>query len=146
MPVPNLFALATSELTQDAMLAWLLAWAAPFNAEVDAVLHATGRRLVDALFATHGEAPDADATIDIRRQELNVSPDVGQRGDGHRRPLARARTPVAQGQVSAMLASTRGRPRSRLRRSARPRQLAGGGEAGSGAGFGTGGDRGRLTP
>ncbi len=71
MPAPNIFALATSELTQDAMLSWLLAWADPSNAEVDAVLHATGRRFVDALFATHGrEAPKAK--ICIRRQEMHT--------------------------------------------------------------------------
>ncbi|MCR9165149.1 MAG: PD-(D/E)XK nuclease family protein [Nannocystaceae bacterium] len=72
MPAPNIFEIATSELSQDAMLAWLLAWADPSNAEVDAALHQTGRRFLDALFATHGSEPAPRGSIDVKRQTLNI--------------------------------------------------------------------------
>lgn len=71
MSSPNIFAYAPSELSQDAVLAWLLAWGDPSNAQVDPVLHATGRRFIEALFATHDSvAPNAE--IDIRLQELHT--------------------------------------------------------------------------
>lgn len=51
---PNLFSYATKELSQDAMICWLIAWAdsrAPAGPE-DEPLRQLGRAFVDALFAT----------------------------------------------------------------------------------------------
>ncbi len=39
MEKPNLFSYATSELSQDAFIAWLLAWASPEYQTVDKELH-----------------------------------------------------------------------------------------------------------
>ena len=48
---PNLFNYATSELSQDAFLLWLLEWANPSNSEYDPELHLTSkvflRRIID---------------------------------------------------------------------------------------------------
>jgi hypothetical protein len=43
---PNLFTFGGSELSQDAVIAWLLTWADPPYKEVDAELHATGVALL----------------------------------------------------------------------------------------------------
>ena len=40
--IPNIFSYATSELSQDAMIAWLLQWASPEYGEADPDLHRTG--------------------------------------------------------------------------------------------------------
>jgi hypothetical protein len=69
MPRPNLFAFATSELSQDAAIAWLLSWADPAHARVAPVLHAAGSDLLAAIFAKHGlAAPEASATVVAERQ------------------------------------------------------------------------------
>lgn len=57
MPKPNLFTYATSELSQDAFLAWLLAWADQEHADADAELHRLGQSLAVALFAAAGVTP-----------------------------------------------------------------------------------------
>jgi hypothetical protein len=46
---PSLFGLATSELSQDAFLGWLLALADPRFAQADEQLHRAGRRFLDQL-------------------------------------------------------------------------------------------------
>lgn len=43
--LPNLFDIATSELSQDAFITWLLRWASPEFAQADAALH--DRAVVD---------------------------------------------------------------------------------------------------
>lgn len=43
---PNIFSYATSELSQDAMFAWLLMWSAPEYAESDHELHRIGKQFV----------------------------------------------------------------------------------------------------
>ena len=73
MTRPNLFANATSELTQDAVLCWLLNWADPGNEEVDADLHQTGRELLHALLATHGTSPPTTAaSVTAKRQVKRI--------------------------------------------------------------------------
>lgn len=73
MTRPNLFANATSELTQDAVLCWLLNWADPSNAEVDPGLHRTGRDLLAALLRVHGhDVPGAETTVRALRQVRRV--------------------------------------------------------------------------
>ena len=50
---PNLFDYATKELSQDAMICWLLKWAAKEYREVDPELSKVGRGLVNALLKKH---------------------------------------------------------------------------------------------
>ena len=63
---PNIFSYATSELSQDAMFAWLLMWSAPKYAESDPELHRTGKQFVRLL-----AGKDADfqiTSIEVGRQ------------------------------------------------------------------------------
>lgn len=46
---PNLFKLATKELSQDALFTWLLEWSSPTNQQYDATLHDCGRELLSML-------------------------------------------------------------------------------------------------
>lgn len=46
MKGPNIFSYATSELSQDAMIAWLAAWADPGFAKIDYALHSCGINLL----------------------------------------------------------------------------------------------------
>ena len=50
---PNLFAFATSELSQDAAIAWLLSWANPALATFDSDLCMCSRRLLSRMFSLH---------------------------------------------------------------------------------------------
>lgn len=73
MTRPNLFANATSELTQDAVLCWLLNWADASNAELDAELHQTGRDLLQALLTIHGQGPaPPTASVKAKRQVKRI--------------------------------------------------------------------------
>jgi len=70
---PNLFANAKSELTQDAVLCWLLSWADSSNAELDPDLHLTGRDLLAALLGAHGhEAPGPETSVRAERQVKRI--------------------------------------------------------------------------
>ena len=60
--IPNIFSFATSELSQDAMFAWLLSWAAPQYKEYDAELHSVALRFVKLL-------TDAE-NVEIKRIEV----------------------------------------------------------------------------
>ena len=51
---PNLFDFATKELSQDAMICWLIRWADDRLADTDRELHACGREFVQALLREHG--------------------------------------------------------------------------------------------
>ncbi len=66
---PNLFAFATSELSQDAALAYLLSWADPSHAATHPVLHSAGRDLLARLFAKHDHpTPDPALSVTAQRQ------------------------------------------------------------------------------
>ena len=70
---PNLFDWATSELSQDAILCWLAAWADPGAAECDLLLHKLGHNLIALIFAKHRrELPDQLTSIEIMRQHHNI--------------------------------------------------------------------------
>lgn len=51
---PNLFDYATKELSQDAMICWLIRWADDRFADTDRELHGCGRKFVRALLSEHG--------------------------------------------------------------------------------------------
>jgi hypothetical protein len=69
MTPPSLFHYATSELSQDAFLCWLLDWANPKYAAVDTGLHAAGKNFVTALLAKHGiQLTEGILLVKIERQ------------------------------------------------------------------------------
>lgn len=66
---PNLFAYATSELSQDAALCWLLAWAHPNYASEDAALHQLAQQFIYLSFSKAGkDGPPTIDTLAIQRQ------------------------------------------------------------------------------
>lgn len=65
---PNLFTYAPSELSQDAFLAWLLAWASDEHADADPALHRTGRHFVEALLEKCGRAVPDFRCVKVRTQ------------------------------------------------------------------------------
>jgi hypothetical protein len=70
---PNLFQFATSELSQDAILCWLAAWADPGSAEHDQGLHGLGQAFLKIIFEKHGkEVPDIRTPIKITRQHRGI--------------------------------------------------------------------------
>lgn len=72
---PNLFRFATSELSQDAMLCWLLSWAEAGFAATDEPLHLAGREFLDAILRRAGIEPPASirsVCIDRQFEKLDV--------------------------------------------------------------------------
>jgi PD-(D/E)XK nuclease superfamily len=65
---PNLFLYAASELSQDAFLCWLLAWANAGCAQYDDALHRAGQSFLNALLAKHGEAAANESRIVVLQQ------------------------------------------------------------------------------
>jgi hypothetical protein len=73
MDTPNLFSYATSELSQDAVISWLLAWSDPAFAESDSSLHECGTQLLRSLFVKAGvEPPDKITAVDVKRQVQSI--------------------------------------------------------------------------
>ena len=67
---PKVFDYATKELSQDAMICWLLKWAEQGHKARDEGLHACGVRFVRALLNKHGQnRPDIIHKVEIYRQE-----------------------------------------------------------------------------
>lgn len=70
---PNLFQFATSELSQDALLCWLVAWGDPASATHDQRLHQLGVTFLRAMFEKHGRAlPEIQRPIEIKRQHRGI--------------------------------------------------------------------------
>lgn len=71
---PNLFKYATSELSQDAFICWLLAWANPALKDEDSSLHKTGTKLAKTLLNLNPEKerPESIESIEIIRQSSKV--------------------------------------------------------------------------
>lgn len=70
---PNIFEYATSELTQDAVLCWLLAWAKPEYASASDGLHQIGRDLVRLVFSRAGrDLPEPIMEIEVQRQVAHI--------------------------------------------------------------------------
>jgi len=74
MKSPNLFSYATSELSQDAIICWLLEWAKSENKEVDNALHIVGVSFLNSLFEKFGskETPSSYHDIKIYKQYKNI--------------------------------------------------------------------------
>ncbi len=88
MSKPNLFDYATKELSQDAVICWLLAWAGAAGEDHEDQpgedLRRCGRALVKALFSKWRDRGDVelggDVRVEVLHQERNI--DVAARVDG----------------------------------------------------------------
>jgi hypothetical protein len=69
---PNLFHFATSELSQDAFLAWLLSWAHPAQARHDQNLHECGTALLHRFFDCHNLSLPAISTVRCSTQKNRI--------------------------------------------------------------------------
>lgn len=70
---PNIFNYATKELSQDAMICWLLEWSKPEHRSQDESLHNCGVRFVRALLKKHGwNLPREIKEIEIYQQEKRI--------------------------------------------------------------------------
>jgi hypothetical protein len=69
---PNLFAIATKELSQDAFLAWLIQWADPACEQHNPVLRKVAVEFVRKLVSLQGEAPAEINKICVGRQRENI--------------------------------------------------------------------------
>tara|TARA_R110000796_G_scaffold252163_1_gene385426 strand:+ start:9110 stop:10168 length:1059 start_codon:yes stop_codon:yes gene_type:complete len=69
---PNIFSFATTELSQDAFIAWLLAWADLRYESVDPQLHKCARKLIGAFFAKHGKPMPHFTEVTVTRQSKNI--------------------------------------------------------------------------
>jgi hypothetical protein len=70
---PNLFSFATSELSQDAFICWLLSWANPRIVDPDEELSQVSKAFIGALFAKHRKsAPSSIKEIKITKQNKNI--------------------------------------------------------------------------
>ncbi len=73
MARPNLFSYATSELSQDAFICWLLAWASPDIDDPDDGLRSCAKNFIHALFAKHSKvSPDVITKVEIFKQDHNI--------------------------------------------------------------------------
>ncbi len=72
MTRPNLFHYATKELSQDAVLAWLIAWADPKNAQFSAGLHALGASILHEFFRLNKKVMPVINSLTIKRQHKNI--------------------------------------------------------------------------
>ena len=73
MTQPNLFSFATSELSQDAFICWLLSWASPELANIDKELHKCSLNFINSLFKKHGkESPLSIEKVTIKKQDSNI--------------------------------------------------------------------------
>lgn len=71
---PNLFKYATSELSQDAMIRWLLEWAKPAYKDIDTKMHNVGIEFLDSLFKKFDsiQKPENYKELFIERQYKNI--------------------------------------------------------------------------
>ncbi|MFC2170598.1 PD-(D/E)XK nuclease family protein [Calditrichota bacterium] len=73
MSKPNLFEFATSELSQDAFICWLLSWANPANKAIDEGLHNCSINLINAFFQKCGmERLESINNVEIKTQSNNI--------------------------------------------------------------------------
>ncbi len=73
MKKPNLFDYATSELSQDAFICWLLKWSNPEYSEVSKDLHLCGTEIIKTFFNKHNvEFPQTIESIEVFKQDKNI--------------------------------------------------------------------------
>lgn len=69
---PNLFNLATKELSQDAFIAWLLQWASPDCIQYDPVLQSVASQFAMKLISLQRDPPESITEIEAGRQWDNI--------------------------------------------------------------------------
>lgn len=70
---PNLFRIATSELSQDAFFSWLMQWADPSNMQYDSALCAAGQDFIRLLIGKqYGDFPAEIRKVEAGRQWENI--------------------------------------------------------------------------
>lgn len=69
---PNLFCYATKELSLDAMVCWLLAWARRQQETTDKALHACGLQMVKALLGKHRVKLDDVTAVELSKQDHGI--------------------------------------------------------------------------
>ena len=69
---PNLFTYATSELSQDAVIAYLLAWADPAYQNAEGEMHTIGQHFVRKLFALHDKEVAEIVSVKVRAQYQHI--------------------------------------------------------------------------
>jgi len=73
MKEPNLFKFATSELSQDAFICWLLSWADPKYKTIDKNLHQCGIKLIESFFTKHKKfLPSSLTKIEVIKQDSYI--------------------------------------------------------------------------
>jgi len=73
MNKPNLFSYATSELSQDAFICWLLSWASPEYKNSDNDLHECAAGFITLFFDKHQlKSPETIEQVEIRKQDKNI--------------------------------------------------------------------------
>ncbi|WP_157800905.1 PD-(D/E)XK nuclease family protein [Bacillus solitudinis] len=65
---PNLFQFATSELSQDAFLCWLMLWGEPRHRSLDRPLHEAAVEFISTIFINHNVPVPLVREIEIKRQ------------------------------------------------------------------------------
>lgn len=78
----NLFRWATSELSQDAFICWLLSWADRGNASKDLALHQAGLIFLNALMKISGQAAVSNEKVVVHKQ-LASADIVAEIGSSH---------------------------------------------------------------
>lgn len=69
---PNLFSVATSELSQDAFLTWFMLWADPSYRSLNPYLHEQARRFISWLHERAGVALPHYSSVSLKRQFKRV--------------------------------------------------------------------------
>jgi hypothetical protein len=69
---PNLFWHATSELSQDAVLCWLLSWADKTQNIIDPILHKVGTEFLGSIFEKASVKIPSTYEVEIRQQEGGI--------------------------------------------------------------------------
>ena len=75
---PNLFSFATSELSQDAFICWLLSWADIDNSKIDINLNKCAIRMIETFYELSSiQCPDLTKTITVEKQVENIDIVIG---------------------------------------------------------------------
>ena len=72
MERPNLFSYATSELSQDAFICWLLEWSLPQYQKIDSKLHECAVNFIRTLFEKHAKQAPPIKNVNISKQDNNI--------------------------------------------------------------------------
>ncbi len=75
-PKPNLFKYGRKELSQDAMICWLLSWADERYAKACPALHEAGQNFAKALFGKHGSTGPSEGICTVKLEQQASGIDV----------------------------------------------------------------------